>query len=185
MPMMTSNPSVVTITNAGLAAARNTISISSKSGLWIVGQHLVDRRRDPVDVAGSVGHQQTVALFRVKRHGGEDKPFYRSKESCQIGLSPTGGGGFALVFGLGRSPFGGSAGNSPTWRSCVALLVIARRRRFNRLAICEGEFVGHSATSARSSSSVQRDMVGYLGHGCPKPAAMSSDSCGTILAIAF
>jgi hypothetical protein len=122
-----------------------------------------------------------LALFRVE-HGGE---IHRFKESCQIGLSPTGGGGFALVFGLGRSPFGGSAGNSPTWRSCVALLVIARRRRFNRLAICEGEFVGHSATSARSSSSVQRDMVGYLGHGCPKPAAMSSDSCGTILAIAF
>jgi hypothetical protein len=144
---------------------------------------LLDRRRDQADVAGSVGHQQTVALFRVNRHDGEDKPFYRSKESCQIGLSPTGGGGFALVFGLGR--FGGSDGNSPTCRSCVALLLIAQRRRFNRLAICEGEFVGHSVTSARSSSSVQRDMVGYLGHGGPKPAAMSSDSCGTILAIAF
>jgi hypothetical protein len=109
----------------------------------------------------------------------------RPKESYQIGLSPTGGGGFGLVFGLGRSPFGESAGNNPTWRSCVALLLIARHRRFNRLAICEGEFVGHSATSTRSSSSVQRDMVGYLGHGGPKPAAMSSDSCGTILAIAF
>jgi hypothetical protein len=49
------------------------------------------------------------------------------------------------------------------------------------LAICEGEFVGHSLTSARSSSSVQRDMIG-LGH--PASGAMLADSCGTILAIA-
>jgi hypothetical protein len=100
-------------------------------------------------------------------------------EARRDNVQPTGGGGFNLVFGLGRSPFGGSAGNSPTWRSCVALLFIAKGRRCNRLAICEAEFVGHKVTSSRSSSSVQRDMTG-LGH--PAPGAMPADSCGIILA---
>jgi hypothetical protein len=36
------------------------------------------------------------------------------------------------------------------------------------LAISEAEFVGHKVTSSRSSSSVQRDMIG-LGHPAPGP----------------
>src|SRR5438445_11697029 len=94
-------------------------------------------------------------------------------------LSSTGGGGaFAVVlgFGPGRGRFGGLTskclgrlgGNSPSWRNRTAFPRIAERRRCNRLAISEAELVGHSVTSSRSSSSVQRDMTG-LGHNCPAP----------------
>jgi hypothetical protein len=92
-------------------------------------------------------------------------------------------------FGPGRGRFGGLkskylgrlGGNSPSWRNRTAFPRTAERRRCNRLAISEAEFVGHKVTSSRISSSVQRDMIG-LGH--PASGAMLADSCGTILAIA-
>jgi hypothetical protein len=86
-----------------------------------------------------------------------------------------GGGGFAIILldfgrfgGLTSKGFGGVRGNSPSSRSCIALLRIAERRRCNRFAISDAELVGHKITSSRSSSYVQRDMAG-LGHGCPAP----------------
>jgi len=39
---------------------------------WIGRQHVFDHRGDPGGVTGSIGHQDFVALFRVKRHGGEN-----------------------------------------------------------------------------------------------------------------
>ena len=87
------------------------------------------------------------------------------------------------MIGFGPGRFGGLTskclgrlgGNSPSWRNRTAFPRTAERRRCNRLAISEAEFVGHKVSSSRSSSSVQRDTIG-LGH--PAPGAMLADSCG-------
>ena len=77
------------------------------------------------------------------------------------------------------SEYSGLCGGSPSRRSRSAFLSIAERRRCNRLAICEAEFVGHNVTSSRSSSSVQRVMAG-LDHGGPSTWC---HDCGAILVI--
>ena len=72
IPITTSNLSAVAdhLGRAG-GIAQHTLVFVEGHG-WISRDQVFDRRRDPGGVAGSIGHQQLVALFRIKRHGGDD-----------------------------------------------------------------------------------------------------------------
>ena len=106
------------------------------------------------------------------------EPAERPVAACGVELEhgriSSGGFGGMILFCGGRRIGGFTSkclrrlrGNRPSWRSRFALLRIVQRGRCNRLAICDTEFVGHKVISSRSSSSVQRDMVGPR-HGSPQ-----------------
>ena len=88
-------------------------------------------------------------------------------------LSSAFGGGVArIILGFDRDRFAGSTSKclgeigrqQSLRRSRFAFLDISERWRCNVWQFATADFVGHKVISSRSSSSVQRDMVG-LGHG--------------------
>jgi hypothetical protein len=86
-------------------------------------------------------------------------------------------------FGASTSKCSGLCGGIPSRQSLLALLRIAQRGRCNRLTICDTECVGHKVISSRSSSSVQRDILG-LGYGSPQRLVLCQPIRVATLAIA-